>query len=114
MEYQVPTKDEPELTLQIPANKVVSSVDGCELVTTFEWYNVNYVSEDGTIQGRWEDKRTTEESGILTVSLNDITTMYTEVKISQPFFMKEMKETFGDVNFAGVHDEYDVLVRFKT
>jgi hypothetical protein len=115
MEYQVPTKDQSELTLQLPANKVKSSVDGCDLVTTFEWYNPNYVDpNDPTCVGRWEDKRTTEESGILTVSLDDITKMHTEVKISQPFFMKEMKESFGDVLFAGVHDFYDVLVRFKT
>lgn len=48
------------------------------------------------------------------MSLDDPTKMYAEVSMGQQFYMKEMKETFGDMSFDGVHDTYEVQVRFVT
>jgi hypothetical protein len=60
--YQVPTKDEADFVMDIPALKIRSSVPECVLTTTFEWYNTNWKSADGTVTGRWEERRTNIDS----------------------------------------------------
>jgi hypothetical protein len=103
IEYQVPKKDEPDLVLDIPALSVRSSVAACELTTIFEWYNPNWQSADGTTKGRWEEGRTNVESERLIVDLDQ--TMNTKINFRQQYYMKNMKEAFGDATFDGVQEE---------
>jgi hypothetical protein len=112
IEYQVPKKDEPDLVLDIPALSVRSSVAACELTTIFEWYNPNWQSADGTTKGRWEEGRTNVESERLIVDLDQ--TMNTKINFRQQYYMKNMKEAFGDATFDGVQEEYLVNVRYVT
>jgi hypothetical protein len=99
--------------LDIPAEKIRSSVPECVLTTTFEWFNTNWVSADGT-KGRWEERRTNIDSERFVVDIEDLTVMNAKVNIRQPHYMKDMKAMFGLTTFEGVQDEYEVLVRYVT
>jgi hypothetical protein len=99
--------------MTIPALEIRSSVPYCELETHFEWFNKNHANDDGTF-GRWEGRRTTENSGRLVVDIDSGSDKTVDVTIDQRYYMDEMKHMFGNAQFDGVLDEIKVLVRFIT
>jgi hypothetical protein len=94
--YNVPTKDASALTMTIPSLEVRPSVENCELETHFEWHNKNHVNSDGTT-GRWEGRRTTENSGRLTVDLSFGSDKKVDVTIDQRYYMDDTPVVLQDL-----------------
>ena len=94
--------------MDIPALKIRSSVPECVLTTTFEWYNTNWVSSDGTTKGRWEERRTNIDSERFVVDTEDVNVMNAKVtpKYRQPAILSVFCHTFRGAKVAKITELY--------